>query len=426
MSVAAQPADRSASDEWRMHWPLVIAAMAGLSFTAIASSSIGLFMEPLGREFGWSRAEISLGLSVYALVAVPLSPFVGALIDRWGSRRLAIPGMIFSASAFAAFSLTNGSLTLWFGQWLLYSLAALAIRMTVWSAAVSSVFSVGRGLALAVTLSGSAITLSLAPITAQWLIDSYGWRSAYFWLGAGWGAFALALLVPFFFDARDRHRRSRPLSSDERGASLILPGLTMRDAARSAALIKLALATLLTILMLTAITVHLVPILNEKGISRETAALMAGSAGIASICGKLFTGWALDRWSGGWIGAISLALPAIPCLMLLLEPGNHFFLALLAGLILGYSGGAFVQVCTYFTSRYGGMRNFGKIFGVMASLIAVGTGVGPVVAGLIYDQFGSYWLLLISTIPVAFVSGILLMRLGPYPNWEPAQAAPAR
>ena len=142
--------DTSALAEWRAHWPMVVAAMAGLSFATVSIYSMGLFMEPLSREFGWTRAQISVGLSIVALFAVPLSPFAGALIDRWGSRRLGIPGVILSALAFAAFSLATGSLSQWYVLWVCYALVAIAIKTTVWTAAVSSVFQKGRGLALAV------------------------------------------------------------------------------------------------------------------------------------------------------------------------------------------------------------------------------------------------------------------------------------
>ena len=187
---------------------MVAAAMAGLSFSSMSVYAMGLFMEPLSAEFGWSRAQISLGLSVVALFAVPLSPFAGALIDRWGSRRLGIPGVLLTAVAFAAFSLATGSLKQWYALWVCYGLVAIAIKATVWTAAVSSVFRSSRALALAVVLSGAALAQTIAPLTAQFLIDGYGWRHAFLWMGLGWGGFVLALLVPFFFDARDHERRA--------------------------------------------------------------------------------------------------------------------------------------------------------------------------------------------------------------------------
>jgi MFS family permease len=119
------------------------------------------------------------------LIAVPLSPFVGAIVDKWGARRLAIPGLLLTASLFASFSLASGSSVQWFALWTAYAVAALAIRNTVWTAAVSSVFTGGRGLALGVTLSGTALTGTIAPVIAQQLIDNFGWREAFLWMGLG-------------------------------------------------------------------------------------------------------------------------------------------------------------------------------------------------------------------------------------------------
>ena len=64
------------------------------------------------------------------------------------------------------------------------------------------------------------------------------------------------------------------------------------------------------------------------------------------------------------------------------------------------------------------MRHFGKIFGIMAGLMALATGIGPIVAGSIYDHFGSYTMLLLAGIPMGLVSGWLVGGLGPYPTWQ--------
>ena len=395
--------------------------MAGLSFSSMSVYAMGLFMEPLSREFGWSRAQISLGLSVVALFAVPLSPFAGALIDRWGSRRLGIPGVLLTAVAFAAFSLATGSLKQWYALWVCYGLVAIAIKATVWTAAVSSVFRSSRALALAVVLSGAALAQTIAPLTAQFLIDGYGWRHAFLWMGLGWGGFVLALLVPFFFDARDHERRAVSTQSAHVKPSLV--GLTLREGIRSRSLVRIALALFIATFLGVATTVHKVPILAEAGLSRESAAQIAALAGVAGITGKLLTGWMMDRWQTRWIGGISLSLPALACLMLL-NTVRTPALIVISMLIFGYSGGAYLQVCTYLTTRYGGLRHFGKIFGVMAGLMALAAGIGPVVGGVIYDHFGNYTVLLLGGIPLGLTAGWLVGGLGPYPLWD-APSVPA-
>jgi len=404
----------------------VVASLAGISLVAIASSSTGLFMEPLNQEFGWSRAQVAAGLTIFAAVAVPLSPLVGAMIDRWGARRLAIPGIILSSTAFASFGWANGSTMQWLGLWAIYSVVAVFIRNTVWSAAVSGTFNASRGLALGFTLSGTAFSAALVPIIAQRLIEGYGWRKAYLLIGSGWGAVVLLLVFFFFFDARDRlQRQNANAKMQQAEAPVTLPGLPFAQALRDPALIKIAVATMIITMLNSALYVHLVPILNERALNREAAAAMAGLAGVMAIVGRLLTGWLLDRWESGWINAISLGLPGIACLILLFADVSLPIL-ILTVVIIGYTLGSFMQVCVYLTGRYGGIRNFGKIFGVISSLIALGPGIGPLLAGFAYDLTGSYNLLFIAGIPIGLLAGALVFALGPYPNWsEPSSVEPA-
>ena len=59
----------------------------------------------------------------------------------------------------------------------------------------------------------------------------------------------------------------------------------------------------------------------------------------------------------------------------------------------------------------------------MTSIIAVGGGIGPVLAGAIYDAWNSYTPFLIAGIPGSLVAGLLIFGLGPYPQWQAGRAA---
>lgn len=401
----------SPATEWQENWPMVVAAMAGFSLSTISTHSMGLFMDPLSEEFGWSRAQISSGLSIYAVLSVPLALLAGAMIDRWGSRPIAIAGIILFSLAFASLGLADGSMSLWWAQWAMFSLCALGVHTAVWTTAVSSRFSSGRGLALAVTLCGSSVTQIVAPITANALIDDLGWRQAYFWLGLGWGTIALVLALFFFRDARNLGPRHPAVAPPTMG------GLTLKQALRNVRIWRIAGTELLTSMLVMSIIVHFVPILTSGGVERSTAAAIAGSVGFAAICGKLFTGWLLDRAQSSWIPTVSLWLPAVACL-LLLDPGWFSGAAVVAAALFGYAVGAYFQIVTYLTTRYAGLKNFGKIFGLMAALMAIGTGIGPVLAGHVFDVTASYRSWLFVAIGFSLVAGVLIFRLGPYPDWE--------
>lgn len=73
---------------------------------------------------------------------------------------------------------------------------------------------------------------------------------------------------------------------------------------------------------------------------------------------------------------------------------------------------------TFLTVQYGGVRHNGKIFGVMTGLLGLAGGIGPLIAGLIFDATDSYYVLLIAGLPLSITAGAAVLTLGPYPVFE--------
>ena len=408
-----------ARQEWRQHWPLVLAASVAFSFTSVMTASMGLFIEPWTDEFGWSRTLLSSGMSITAVTTFLFSPFFGVLIDRIGTRRMAMPGLVLLALTIASLSLLNGAVWMWFLIWTIYAAAALATKSTVWTAGVASAFDAGRGLALGLTLSGSALAQAITPPLTNWLIDEFGWRTALISLGLGWGGIAIVLCFFLLYDGYDASRRARkgnPAAPSGKGLLSDAPGLSIQEAWRSVELWRIALSTFVIMVVTIALVVHQIPILEEIGVSRGDAALYAGMAGLAGVAGKLVTGWLLDRYPARWVGGLTLAVTSLTFILLLL-PNRSMGLIFTAMFINGYAAGTKLQIAGYLTSAYGGMRNFGAIFGTMASLIAAGSGLGPLVGGLIYDYYGSYDPYLWFGVFGTWVSAFLIFGLRDYPEW---------
>lgn len=414
----------SAAQEWKQHWTLVLACSVGFSFHSVMAAATGLFMAPLGEEFGWSRTLQSSGVSIAAVTTMLLSPFFGMLIDRHGTRRLALPGLVLSALCVTSFGFANGSVTQWIVMWTVYAFAALAIKSTVWTAAVTGVFDNGRGFAIGVALSGTAVAQTIAPPLTNFLINEFGWRHAFAWIGLGWGGLALVLCFFFLFDAHDLKRRVVKSASDVREALSHLPGLTIAEAWRSMSLWRIAISTFIMMVVTIALNVHQYPILTESGVDRTSAAYFASLAGIAGIVGKLATGWLLDRYSVNWVGGITLGVTAIAFGILML-PSLSTTMIVAAMIINGYAAGTKLQIAGLLTSRYGGVRNFGTIFGMMATLIAAGSGLGPLVAGAIHDFYGDYRPFLLFGAIASVFCGVLIVGMAPQPKWETDTPAPA-
>lgn len=398
-----------ALSEWRTGWALVIAACCGVALGSVQIYATGVFVAPLEAEFGWSRADISAGLLAPSLLGVLFSPAIGILIDRWGARRLAIPGTMMVCVTTAGLSLAGPSIYSWWALWFALGLAALCMKPTIWSTAVSSHFSAGRGLALAVMLSGTGVAQALLPTITRLLIDNIGWRGAYVALGAGFAVIVGPVLWFFFKDAR--------FATDKDGKKIAsnVGGYTLREGVRTRQFWQLCISALIITGVIVAFVFHLVPMLSETGLDRASATYVAGIAGIFSIIGRLGVGAMLDRLPGPPVGAASVALPIIAASLLLAFPGS-LPMAIIAIVFLGLCIGGEYDSVIYLSSRYFGMRKFGSLFGWVASALLAGVGLGPWITGRIHDATGSYELFLWLVIPLAAVSALLLGTLGKYPE----------
>jgi len=415
--------DPTAPGEIRRHWPLILASAVGFSFTSVVTAAAGLFMAPLSAEFGWSRTLVSSGISITSVLTFVLSPAFGVLIDRIGTRWLVLPGLVLMALTIASLGLLTGSQFQWFAIWTVYAVAGLATKSTVWTAAINSTFEQRRGLALGLTLSGSMFAQVIVPPLGDYLITQHGWRMAYVWLGLGWGSVAVLLCAIWFRDGYYRGQQARkadPVAAA--GASLLdAPGLSVGEAWRSAPLWRISISTFLVMVVTIGVMVHQIPILIDLGVSQTSAAWYASIGGAAGIAGKIVTGWLLDRLPPGPVGGLTIGAGALT-FALLLVPGKTAALVMVAMAINGYTAGAKLQIVGYLTAVYAGMRNFGTIFGVMASLIAGGSGLGPLVAGAIFDRSGGYGPFLWFGIAGTLISAVLLFGLGPYPQWKKGAA----
>lgn len=401
---------RTAGEEWKSGWTLVLAASVGFSFFSIMTTSMGAFIGPLVREFHWNRTIVSMGLPIAGIVSVLLSPVVGMVIDRRGTRRLAIPGLAAMMLCTAAFGLADGSVAQWVGLWLVYALVSLTVTSTVWSAAVARAFTTARGLALGLTLAGTAVAQAVTPVLSTYLIERFGWREAYAIMAFAWGGFAFVLCVLFF-----RPPSETTLEQMRRDTSK-LPGLSIAQAWRDPGLWRIAISTFLLMVLTIGLLIHQIPILIEAGVSAERAALLAGAGGLAGIVGKLVTGTLIDRYRANWVGGITLGFTAF-AFALLIDGVRTPALIVVAMLINGYSAGSKLQICTYLTSRYGGLRNFGTIFGFMGSLVSLGSALGPLLAGIVYDRTGGYDAFLVAGAIGCVFCGLLILTLPRYPDW---------
>jgi predicted MFS family arabinose efflux permease len=371
--------------------------------------SLGVMIPVIERAFGWPRAQISLGLTIISTIALVGAPLVGLAIDRFGPRRVALPGVLLFCFGLAMLS-TAHDLTSWLLLWVLLGVGNMLILPTVWTKAINHYFDANRGLALALALCGTGVAAAFVPALTNGLVEHFGWRHAYIGLGLI-GAVITFPIVCLLFRLPAEHGAPGRAAVPRQ-----VQGVSARDGFAQARFLKLAAATLLFSITICALTTNLVPVLLARGMTPATAAGIAGLLGIGSITGRLAGGFLLDRFDAARVAAVSVAMPIVTVALLLAFPDDR--VAALACLILGLAVGTEVDCCAYLAARHFGLKSFGTLFGTMNGLMLFGNGIAPVLANHVFDVTKSYNIVLWAQVPACLGTILLFLLLGPYPDLE--------
>lgn len=407
MSGTAPPGARAA--EFRRGWRVVLASAfgAGTGAVPLAFYSFGAFVGPLTKAFGWSRAEITaapLFLTIGGLVA---GVAAGAMADRYGARRVALWSQLALVAAFAAMSQLTASLPLFYlGYAAIAVLGAGTMTMT-WSRAICGWFVSARGLALGLSLVGTGLIGALMPSFVGWLTAWGSWRTAYLGLAALPLVLGFPMALAFFREPPDARSEADPMIVPEDGHGF-------REALRTRCFWQMALAFSIVAVAIASVIVHAVPLLTDRGITKGTAAALAGLIGIAVTLGRLVSGALLDHVRGPLVAFGMFALPALSCI-LLVYAGDNLWLCGVAIALVGLAGGAEHDIAAYFCAGFFGRRNYGAIYGLLYTLYGVGSGIGPLLAGRAHDATGDYRLALFAGAGMFALSALLIVTLKPPP-----------
>ena len=250
-------------------------------------------------------------------------------------------------------------------------------------------------------MAGDAIGMTIFPVLAQTLTAHSGWRIAYLALGS------LALLIgvpPALLYARSRKQGGAgPHASNQEGS-------TWQEGLRSYSFWIIVAVLFLASISMNGAMAHQVPLLTDRGVAAGRAALTVSILGGASLCGRLLTGWLLDRFAAQGV-AFALLMLASAGIFLLARVAS-FPLACAAAVLLGLGAGGTSNTTPYLLTRYFGMRAFSTLYGLTWTFYAVAGGAGPVLLGRVFDRTGSY----ASTLTVlgfASTLGAVLMLLLP-------------
>ena len=366
-----------------------VAAAVASTFTLMAGASVivhstfGVFLVPLTKEFGWSRAEISGGLLFWSWVQAILIPIAGWLMDRYGVRRITIGGLVLLAATMVALSFQSGSVVMFYALFAVIGVCSSLGGFVGNAKLISGWFSRRRGLVLALVAMGAGLAGSLIPQWTGLSVSGLGWREAYLVVAA----YILVFVVPVFFFL---YESPSVLAARTRGQSLSTSdatGMSVREASRYPAF-WLCLAALVLNTALLGLNLHMVPLLTGRGLTLQTAATVLSAQVGGSTIIYLVAGYLLDKISTPKL-ALFFSLCAVAGL-LLIHHGTGITQMLIAGTLIGAGTTGESSVVPYFLTRYFGLKAFASIYGLMWGIAAVANGIQPVILGYVFDSTGSY------------------------------------
>ena len=172
---------------------LIVAGLFIVMAVTIASSfdTLGVFLLPLSKQFGWSRTQVSLIATALQLSSAAAMPLVGLIIDRVDAKRVMMCGVIALGFALLAASRAN-SLPQMLAAYAVIGLASAASSIVPGALIISRWFDARRGTAMGIVFSGFAVGEMLGNLTAGNVVPRYGWRAGYVVLAI----VTLAILVP--------------------------------------------------------------------------------------------------------------------------------------------------------------------------------------------------------------------------------------
>jgi len=370
---------------------LACACCAGFSRQGGAVATLSIFVEPMTRDFGWSRTALSGAVSLGGVLAALSSPMLGRVLDRRGARLVLCLAVLLTGTADMLLSLTSSLLMFY----LLFCIARMNFAgpfdLGIYGA-VNNWFVTRRALVTSIATLAQMAGLVALPLIAQAAILHEGWRSG--WLAVGAAVLVIGFVPNFLLMVRRPEdvglvpdRRLMP-QSETPAPQMMEANFSRRQALRTPSFWLLCLFTLFAYPVQAGVSLHQAPYLIEQGLSPTIAATIVSvfslMSGIASLGFGFFPRSLPIRYA---LALSAIALSAGTFVMLSVHTSSQGFLA---GGIFGVGIGGLLTLLPIAWADYYGRISYGAIRGIALSVQVLAQASGPLLSGILRDWSGSY------------------------------------
>src|ERR1700681_3733724 len=370
-----------AAPGWRT--PLVIiicgCAIALLSFGP--RSSLGFFVQPMGREFSWGRAVFGLSLAVQNLLWGLGQPVAGAIADRFGVLRVMCVGAVLYAAGLLMMRYAATPLSLDIGAGVLIGFGLSGCSFNLVLSAFSKLLPPERrGIALgAGTAAGSFGQFLFAPFGVA-MIGNFGWQTALTVFAA-----LMLMIIPLSLALATPPATSANVpAADQQSFKTALA-----EAFGHRSYVLLVLGFFTCGFQLAFITVHLPAYLVDRGMSAQTGGWVIAAIGLFNIIGSLSVGWLQNKMPKRYILSTIYCIRAVSIVAFISLPITPAS-AILFGAVTGLTWLSTVPPTSGLIALMFGTRWFATLYGFAFVSHQVGGFLGVLLGGIVFEKFGSY------------------------------------
>jgi MFS family permease len=302
LSSSASSPTAAGRSSFSRAWVVAGATFVVILFSASVRGAVTLLIDPLMKEFGWSRSRITIAASVNLGLFGLMGPFASALMVRFGLRRVVSAALVFIATGAMLSTLATAPWHLWLSWGVLMGIGQGCLATVLAANVASAWFYERRGMVSgALTAASSAGTLIFIPLNER-LVAAYSWRFVCATITIATVS-AIPLVVGFI--------RNKPEDIGQRaygapegystppkpGNPIRLAFSTLKDV-RTSGMFWILFGSFLICGVTTSglIQVHFVDAAGDRGITKAAAASLFVVMGIFDLVGALGSGWLTDRF----------------------------------------------------------------------------------------------------------------------------------
>lgn len=394
---------------------IIVAAGGLLGCVAVgAMFSLPVFLRPISQQTGWSLTGVSTAMTI-GFIAMALGSFAwGAVSDRIGTRSVVLIGSVLLAGSLALASQAQ-SLT---GFQLLFGLAvggSIGAIFAPTMALVTTWFDTHRGLAVSLVSAGMGMApVVMSPLAAR-LVSTHDWRTAMLIIAG----IAAGVMVPIALLLRPAPAMAEQGEGDATSSE---GGMSLGAAMRSPQFLVLVLTNFFCCATHSGPIFHTVSYAVVCGIPLTTAVTIYSVEGLAGLGGRIAFGIGGDQFGAKRVLVFGLLVQAVAALGYLLASNLGVFYAVAA--LFGFIYAGVMPLYSVLIRENFPLRMMGTIMGGTAMAGGFGMATGPVLGGLIYDQYATYSWMFVASAVLGMGAFVIALTFKPVSRISSAQPLP--